>query len=111
MSMYCEVDHLAHYGVKGMRWGIRKDPKTGGRKLGKTEKKILRSNVAQKVGKAINKSNSKRAAKRSARKRLDRKYGAALKSAKTSKERISIAQQYGREFESMTVGELKKRRA
>lgn len=27
---------LAHYGVKGMRWGVRRDPKTGVRPIAKT---------------------------------------------------------------------------
>lgn len=34
------IAFLEHYGVKGMRWGARKDRKSGGRSSGKAKKKV-----------------------------------------------------------------------
>lgn len=61
MGMYDDIDYFAHHGVKGMKWGIRHDPKTGGRKLGRLERKILRSKPAQNLGRKINNANAERA--------------------------------------------------
>ncbi|HYQ97162.1 MAG TPA: hypothetical protein VEO92_02250, partial [Candidatus Nitrosocosmicus sp.] len=47
------VEFLEHYGVKGMRWGVRNDPGSGGR-VGTTAKKVGggAKTVAKGVGKA-----------------------------------------------------------
>lgn len=63
-----DTDYFAHHGVKGMKWGVRKEPERTGRKLGKTEAKVLRSNTAQSLGKRINKVNADRARAKKLRK-------------------------------------------
>ena len=42
-------DYLAHYGVKGMKWGVRKDRKRSSRQPRTEEQKAKRKQVAKKV--------------------------------------------------------------
>ena len=42
------MDELKHYGVKGMRWGIRKDRKSSGKHKGSSKSKKFKLSAKQK---------------------------------------------------------------
>lgn len=68
-------DFLAHYGVKGQKWGVRRDPQTGVRPIART---LDRSKFGQKAHSNANKHDA-RVAKKLAKK--DLKFEKAIASA------------------------------
>lgn len=69
---HAEVDNfLEHYGVKGMRWGIRKDPSTGRSALGSAVRSVggNAKKVAAKVSAARARAKEKKEAEASAPKK------------------------------------------
>lgn len=74
-------DELMHYGVKGMRWGVRKrERSSGGSK--KRKKKSLISKAIKK-GKSIVAANAKKKATKKAEEEAEPKIKGGKKSAKT----------------------------
>lgn len=70
-----EGTYLRHYGVKGMKWGVRKqrEPSRVARSIHDSSRKAVESGsyskTALKVGAAINKSNAKRMSARQLKKK------------------------------------------
>ena len=42
-------DYLMHYGVKGMKWGVRHDPEPSGRRIQKMEKRAIKREYKRRV--------------------------------------------------------------
>lgn len=107
-----EQDYLMHYGVKGMKWGVRKERERSGdsrlvRGLIKMGKASAKSKTLTKMGSKIAKANQERAKfKKMVKDERDLKR--SLKAATTQAEKVKITKKwvsstyYGRQLDKIT---------
>lgn len=95
-TFYRDDDYLAHYGVKGMKWGVRKSQNTG------TDRKSLRQRARALAGKGY------RAAMNQASQRIIRDAQPAMQRRARAEELVK-AKDLG-DFVSMTVGNKRNAR-
>nr|DAW06939.1 MAG TPA: hypothetical protein [Caudoviricetes sp.] len=103
-------EELAHYGVLGMKWGVRKQPEnnTGSSVKTKEEKAKLAADRAAELQAKIDKKNAEKEAKKAARKSAAKKAaGAAKKAAGAAKKAAGAA----RKKTSEASAELARKRA
>ena len=81
--MHRRQTELYHYGVKGMKWGIRRTPAQLGHKIGKAAKSAGRG-----IKNAVGKAAESRKAKREAKKQADRIIAEARAEAERDNERL-----------------------
>jgi len=94
-TFYRDDDHLAHYGVKGMKWGVRKTQNTGSRK-----------SIKQKASEIVAKGY-KAAANRAVRNAIEQDREARQNVARAKE--LAGAKSLG-DFASMTVGNKRNAR-
>lgn len=84
-------EELAHYGVLGMKWGVRKQPEnsTGSAVKSKAEKDKIAADRAAEAQAKIDRKNAEKAAKKASKKAA----GAAKKAASGAKKAASAARQ------------------
>lgn len=103
-------EELAHYGVLGMKWGVRKeqDNSTGSSVKTKEEKAKIAADRAAELQAKIDKKNAEKEAKKAARKSAAKKAaGAAKKAAGAAKKAAGAA----RKKTSEASAELARKRA
>lgn len=91
-------EELAHYGVLGMKWGVRKEPEksTGSAVKTKEEKAKMAADRAADLQAKIDRKNAEKAAKKAAKKAASgakKAAGAAKKAASGAKKAASAARQ------------------
>lgn len=103
-------EKLIHYGVLGMKWGVRKQPEnnTGSSVKTKEEKDKIAADRAAELQAKIDKKNAEKEAKKAARKSAAKKAaGAAKKAASAAKKAAGAA----RKKTSEASAELARKRA
>lgn len=110
-------DELMHYGVKGMKWGIRRTPAQLGHKTSskKTEKgksfieKLSGKSTSTKKSSASKTAKEKEKTKKAEEKLKLEQQKAETKKAKQAAKDVKNASKKGRKISEMTDGELEAR--
>ena len=99
-------NELYHYGVKGMKWGIRKDRSSGGSvDLQKAKKKVDAANTIVNETRNINNNVSKKQAKKAQKQKMAEVKSMSDKELRERVNRLNMEQQYMRmSAEQMNVG-------
>lgn len=99
-------NELYHYGVKGMKWGIRKDRSSGGSvDLQKAKKKVDAANTIVNETRNINNATSKKQTKKIQRQKMAEVKSMSDQELRERVNRLNMEQQYIRmSSEQMNAG-------
>lgn len=102
-----EYNEIYHHGIKGMKWGVRRDNPSGSVDLQKTKKKVEATSTIVNESQNINRNVSKRKQKKLQKQELARAHTMTDQELRERVNRLNMEQQYARlSAEQMNAGRV-----